>query len=173
MFVTLDSPSQTRIKPRIEEVEIVASVRHKDTLEQTLNLSSFYTLLDLSISSPLTAAKNRISEIEQLKDNWDNYGAIPPHHIIIKNSFKFLDLLKKIGITNIESNDIYPMPYGSIVIDINNNNGLVSIEIGNNSVGFFTDFESYNNISSKGDETDFTFIPKNLEKALSILQNGV
>ncbi len=64
------------------------------------------------------------------------------------------------------------MNYGSVVIGLNNNNGMISIEIGQHSIGFFTDFVRHKNIYSEGEETDFRSIPEDLQQALTVLRYG-
>ncbi len=170
MLITICSPT---LCPNIlrDRTECVASVIHKDT-KSSLDISSFTTMIRLSMTNPTTAVKNRISEIDNLSDDWDGHGAVAPKKIVVKNSFKFIDSLTRIGFYNLDPDDIYPMPYGSIVIEINNNIGMVSIEIGNHSVGFFTDYVNHKNVSSEGEKTDFRSIPESLRKALYILRYG-
>lgn len=174
MFMTIEPPALPTYIPKMEKIECVASVIRKDfTSFFDTSLSSFDTMVKLSMTSPLTAIKNRISEIDNLSDNWDGYGAASPSKEVIKNSFKFVDSLLNMGIDIADPEDIYPMTYGSVVIEINNNNGMVSVEIGKHAIGFFTDFVRHENIYSEGEETDFRSIPEDLEAALAILRYGV
>lgn len=173
MFMTMEPPAIPAYGSKMEKIECVASVIRKDSsnfLDATL--SSFNTMVRLCMTNPMTAVKNRISEIDHLSDNWDGYMAIAPSRTVIKNSFKFIDSLLKAGIDYIEPEDIYPMTYGSVVIEINNGNGMISIEIGQHSIGFFTDFIRHENIYSEGEETDFRSIPEDLREALTILRYG-
>lgn len=174
MLMTVEPPTLPAYVPSLEKIECVASVIRKDSTSYfDASLSSFETMVKLSMSRPLTAVKNRISEIENLSDDWDGYDAVSPSHEVIKNSFKFVDCLLNMGIDTIDPEDIYPMTYGSVVIEINNSNGMVSVEIGKHSIGFFTDFVRHENIYSEGEGTDFRSIPKSLEEALAILRYGV
>lgn len=174
IFMTVEPPALPAYIPKMEKIECVASVIRKDSNNFfDTSLSSFETMVKLSMSRPLTAIKNRISEIDNLSDNWDGYGAVTPSKEVIKNSFKFVDSLLNMGFDAVDPEDIYPMTYGSVVIEINNSNGMVSVEIGKHSIGFFTDFVRHENIYSEGEESDFRSIPENLEEALAILRYGV
>ena len=169
MIATLDMPNIANYY-RIDEIELVSNVGRKSRSRSSLNVDSFYTLLDLSMSNVKTAAKNKITEISQLVDNWDGNEACAPVAQVINNSFKFVDALFRIGIDRIDSDDIYPMPYGSIVIEINSKKGMVSVEIGKQSIGFFTDYAEHENFFSNGEETDFRSIPEDLQHALRVLR---
>lgn len=174
MFMTMEPPTVPTYGSKMERIECVASVIRKESMNfLDSTLSSFDTMVRLSMTNPMTAVKNRISEIDHLSDNWDGYAAKAPSQKVIKNSFKFIDALLKEGIDNIEPDDIYPMTYGSVIIELNNGKGMVSIEIGQHSIGFFTDFVRHENIYSEGEETDFRSIPEDLQQALAVLRYGV
>lgn len=129
----------------------------------------FICLADNAITSQNTALKNRISEIDNLQNNWDGYGAIVPSGVVIKNAFKFIDCILTEGLNAITKDDIVPTPYGSIVFDFNTDKRLVSVEIGSDQIGFFTEFVSQNDFVSDGINTDFRTIPESLRKALNNL----
>lgn len=169
MIATLDAPTMVN-NYRFDEIELVSIVSRKCRKQAYLDVNSFYALLDLSMTNEKTAAKNRITEISRLTDNWDGNEATAPEIQVIKNSYKMIDALFKIGVDRIDSDDIYPMPYGSVVIEINNKKGLVSVEVGRQSIGFFTDYAEHENFFSNGEDTDFRSIPEDLQKALKILR---
>lgn len=169
MIATLDMPAIVS-NYRLDEMERVSTVSRKCRNQTFLDVNSFYTLLDLSMTNEKSAAKNRISEISQLADNWDGNEAAAPEIQVIKNSFKLVDALFRIGVDRIDSDDIYPMPYGSLVIEINSKKGMVSVEVGKHSIGFFTDYAEHENYFSNGEETDFRSLPENLRNALRILR---
>ena len=129
----------------------------------------FRCLRDNSMTSPLPALKNKISEIDNLSDNWDGYNAIAPLKDVVKNTFKFVDCLFGDGYISVDENDIIPTPYGSIVLDVRTVMGLVSIEIGTSQLGYFTEYEKGDDMSSDGIETDFKSIPRELKEALDRL----
>lgn len=130
---------------------------------------TFIYLTDYAMTSQRTALKNRISELDNLCDNWDMYDAIAPSKEVIKNSYRLLDRVINDGYVAINAEDIVPTPYGSIVMDFTNERGLVSVEIGKAEIGFFTEFVDGNDCASDGIETDFCSIPDALQKAFDIL----
>lgn len=65
-----------------------------------------------------------------------------------------------------EESEISVTNWGSIVLDIYLASGLVSMEIGGNQFGFFTDFTGTGNYGMEGTEIDFTKIPDMLQKVL-------
>lgn len=160
-----------------ERMEYVASVTHKEErgftgISRFSGFDQFLLIQKFAMSNPLIANKNRISEISNLNDNWDGYGAVAPDKEVVNNSFRFLDTLAKLDVNNIASDDIYPMPYGSIVMELNSPNGMVSIEIGKHKIGFFTEFSQNEDFSSGGEDTDFRSVPGTLREAIRILRYG-
>ena len=121
--------------------------------------------------SPDTALKNRISEISHLNQNWNGDGAVIPSEQVIKNAFKFLDCILIHDYTNyLKPEDIVPTPYGTIDMDFETGQGLVSVEIGKEQIGFFTDFVIKEDVFSDGIQTDFRSIPSILQQALYNLE---
>lgn len=150
----------------VEKMGAMASIVHKDTRDG-LNLRTFICLRMLSMSNPLTACKNRISEISKLTDGWDGYAAAAPEREVVNNSYRFLDALAGIGVDDIDPDEIYPMPYGSIVMELYGRGGMVSMEIGRHKIGFFTEcIDSSDEVCSEGEETDFKSVPEQLQKAI-------
>ena len=125
-------------------------------------------LKNYAMTSPKTALKNRISELDNLSDNWDGYDAIAPFKDVVKNSFKFIDCILDEGYL-LNEDDITPTPYGSIVLDFKTEAGIVSVEIGKSQIGFFTEFTNHIDYSSDGIETNFKQIPDALKSALELL----
>ncbi|MBR6197076.1 MAG: hypothetical protein IKQ72_05685 [Bacteroidaceae bacterium] len=137
--------------------------------EMTNDRKTFICLTDYAMTSQKTALKNRISELDNLHDNWDMYGAIAPSDEVIKNAYKLLDIVINDGYVAIKAEDIVPTPYGSIVMDFANERGLVSVEIGKAEIGFFTEFVDGKDFASDGIETDFRSIPTALKEVFDIL----
>lgn len=138
---------------------------------------TFVMLTDYAMTADKTALKNRISEIENLSDNWDMYGAIAPSKEVIKNAYKFSDsVINDNYLSIIKKEDIVPTPYGSIVMDFTSERGLVSVEIGKTEIGFFTEFVDGNDFASDGIRTDFRSIPEALKNVFNDLcdeQRGI
>jgi len=81
---------------------------------------------------------------------------------VISNACKFLNLLRNdCGIT-LKRQDISYTTYGNIVVDLNTPKGLISIEIGSEHLGFFTEYKTGVNYASDGIKTDFNSIPEYL-----------
>ena len=119
----------------------------------------------------ITELKNRISELGNLHDNWNMYGAVAPSDEVINNTYKLLDVIINDGYT-IKAEDIFPTTYGSIVMDFENERGLISVEVGKKGIGFFTEFvENNKDFSLDKIETDFCSIPTALKEAFSVLYN--
>ena len=126
-------------------------------------------ILDNAMTSSKMAIKNRISEIDNLSDNWDGYNAVAPSHKVITNSYKFIDCVLAEGYDALTPEDIVPTPYGSIVMDFSSCRGIVSVEIGTSEIGFFTEFINNEDFILDGINTDFRAIPENLKQAFNIL----
>lgn len=125
---------------------------------------------DYSMNTPVTALKNKISELSQLSSNWDGYDASAIPEKVIANCYKFIDtLIGEEGRLFLSPDDITPTSYGSLVFDMKSPNGLVSLEIGKTKIGFFTEYTDYEDFESEGEETDFRSIPTYLNKAIEIL----
>ena len=99
---------------------------------------------------------DRIIEFVKLKDNWDGYGAIPIKDLTLVSLVKYLrNVFSDDSFYKPDVEDIYPTPYGSIVIDFETERGLVSSEIGNSDFGFFTDYSGSDNYGVEGFTNDF------------------
>ncbi len=110
-------------------------------------------------------AKNRISSFKLLSANWDSMGVMKIDAIVLQNCFKFIDALAN-DILPVYGDEIYPTPYGTVVLDFNSEKGLVSVEIGKEQLGYFTDFEDGTNCSSDGMYCDFRDVPDKLKEVL-------
>lgn len=158
---------------QISPIEFICSV-NPEQREDNLMTITFETISKYLMVSPYTALRNRISEISLLHTNWNGNGAIPPSEHVIKNSFRFLDSIIYYGYANyIKPEDIVPTPYGTIDIDFESSQGLVSVEIGREKIGFFTEYNDKKDILSDGINTDFKIIPQLLQEALYNLEDHI
>jgi hypothetical protein len=151
---------------------VSVTVPHTDMYaDNTESFSKMIRLIeDFSMNTPVTAVKNKLSELSQLTYNWDGYGASAIPERVIKNSYKFIDtLFSEDCALYLSPEDITPTPYGSIVMDLTSVYGLVSLEIGKTQIGFFTEYEDGENFDSDGEDTDFRSIPDALKKAIDLL----
>ena len=97
---------------------------------------------------------DKISELSYLKDNWDGYGAVKIPTKVISNCKTFVNALTKYKIKT-NANDFTPTPYGTIVVDVNTQKGVISFEIGTSQLGYFIEFDGGKNSYSDGIDTDF------------------
>ena len=109
------------------------------------------------VEMPGRAAKLRLTEIEA--------SGYPMKEGVINNSYRFVNALLDFGIIP-EADEISYTAYGNIVIDLEAPRGLVSIEIGQHQIGFFTEFRNGDNFASDGIETSFKEIPEYLKTIL-------
>ena len=116
---------------------------------------------------------NEIDKISKLEEDWDGYGAIVPSEIIIENAKIFLSLIFNNDYKVFDEENIYPTPYGTIIIDIEpKDDYFVSVEIGNNAIGWFTKFGKDNypkEFESDLYETDFKSLPEEVKITLDKL----
>jgi|GEM_PF-5942114 len=107
-----------------------------------------YTTIMKSIQeNPINVEiSKRINEIASLNYNWDGYNAVTPEPIVFLNVYNFLKSLPTYVIGNLNKDEITPTPYGTIVLDWNKNDELVSVEIGETECGFFSEFNDNTNM---------------------------
>lgn len=145
---------QDTVKPRIEMVS-------------NLKATTVLTAQDLAVLRLSKELSARMRSIASLQNNWDGYGASAVSDAIIRNARTFLRTLQGKGVEIEDPTSIYPTPYGTVVIEVNNERGLVSMEIDRHRVGFFTDYRASGNWGSEGIDTDFKEIPEQLRQHLS------
>lgn len=84
----------------------------------------------------------KIQLISELEENWDGYDASVPSEKVINNTYDFLETIHQYNTDiKVDDDEIVPTPYGSITIDLypfDNDKVLVSIEIGEKQIGWFT-----------------------------------
>lgn len=132
--------------------------------------SPIYTGTTLSFSNLETRAKrvaDLISSFRNIKENWDGAGAKAPALKTINNALCFLSLLEEKNISFPACEDVQIMPYGSIVLDVSTTRGVVSIEIGQTKIGYFTDFVKGDNYGSEGVPFSERKMPEDLAQLLS------
>jgi hypothetical protein len=145
---------QDVVKPRIEMIS-------------NFKATTILTTQDLALPRLSKELSIRMRSIASLQENWDGYGASAISATIIRNTRTFLRTLQAKGIKIEDSTNIYPTPYGTVVIEVNNNRGLVSMEIDRHRIGFFTDYRASGNWGAEGIDTDFKEIPEQLRQHLS------
>lgn len=116
---------------------------------------------------------NEIDKISKLEENWDGYDGVVPSEIVIENAKKFVTLIFNSGYKVFYEENIYPTPYGSIIVDVEpKDDYFVSIEIGKNAIGWFTKFGKNNypeELMMDIIEINFESLPEELKIALDKL----
>lgn len=109
----------------------------------------------------------KIDQIGQLQQNWNGCGAEKPNKDAVKNARHLIEILDKEMLKSLHPDDIYASDYGSVILDFGTHRGLVSVEMGDTTMGFYTDFTESENYAAEGISTDFMSVPKTLESYLS------
>lgn len=127
-----------------------------DIISCMMNEESYVVLSRYS-----TKYKDRLRLIGSLEANWDGYGAVALSDVVMNNTRKFLSVIQDKGFDPfLDEDNIVPTPYGTIDIDFETSKGLVSVEIGDSEIGFFTELNEEEDCSSEGIVTDFIDIPE-------------
>ncbi len=105
----------------------------------------------------------RISEISSLKVNWDGYGGSAPSKNTIELVNSFLIELPQKYIDLIHFEDIVPTSHGTVRIEWEKEGYFVSIEIGENGSGYYSELlhgeEPYNdNLESVTNPVPYEFL---------------
>lgn len=129
---------------------------------------AFVSILEYNIPIIYNSLTQRLSEIVSLDNNWDGYNAIVPDIASYTTAIDFINKLNNKFLSYLQDSDIVPTPYGSIVLDFTKGNNIVSVEIAENKIGFFTDFSNGENSESEGDILGEK-IPNSLLQALKLL----
>lgn len=145
---------------RGEDVEYVVE-------RQSSLMITGYDFPVFTVLSEYDQARDAIFEIASLKDNWDGYQASAPSKTVIANSKKFISALEKGNMVCCDYDNVEATPYGTVVFNINTDMGLVSVEVGETMMGFFTDLNDGHNYASEGIETDFCEVPQQISVLLS------
>lgn len=109
----------------------------------------------------------KIEQIGRLQQNWNGCGAEKPNGDAVKNAKHLIEVLNKEMLKSLHPDDIYASDYGSVILDFETPRGLVSVEVGDMTMGFYTDFSEGDNYAAECISTDFVSVPKTLESYLS------
>lgn len=165
LMITISSNSysmESKHKPlSLDSIEYVVE------RQSSLRLCTGIDAPILSYVSEYDQARDAISEIASLKDNWDGYQASAPSKAVISNSKKFISALEKGNMVCCDYDNVEATPYGTVVFNIDTDMGLVSVEVGETMMGFFTDLNDGHNYASEGIETDFCEVPQQISVLLS------
>jgi hypothetical protein len=111
----------------------------------------------------------KITSLSYLENNWDGYGAVSPSKNVLNNAIRFINSLPETVLPEINTESIVPTPYGSIVIDFEKNADLISVELGERKIGFFSEFSEGEDISMEGVLFNQQNLPIELETAFTKL----
>jgi len=106
---------------------------------------------------------NKLKTIESFDEGWDGYGALVPSLNVFENTKKFINSLDEYYIEKLNIEGFYASPYGTFFIEWIKGNKMVSVEIGHDLFGYY----SQNLISEiSEDGISFKEIPKELYNSL-------
>lgn len=129
-------------KPITQEVNYVQSNEYFQ-FEDIQYLPIRFDLLSLAI--------NKVDRFKSIPiDKWINSGYKYPLEETYNNVNVFLSSLPDIYLYNLDTENIEPTSYGTFVLDFISNNNKLSIEIGKEKIGYFTDFINQDNLMSEG-----------------------
>ncbi len=111
--------------------------------------------------------KGRIYSFFSLNNNWDGYGGVKPQESVLNNCIYFLKKLPKKYLQDLTKDDVSLTPYGTIVLDWETSEKLLSIEIGEDSIGYFIEASSNEKLSSEGIKYFKNEVPSELAFAFS------
>jgi len=80
-----------------------------------------------------------INLFKNIPENWDGFGAKSPNQIVIDNTINFIKLIPSEYQEMLNIDNVIISPYGTIIIDLLNNDYFISIEIGMSKIGFFSE----------------------------------
>ncbi len=107
--------------------------------------------------------------MQELEENWDGNGAVKPDNIVIENAVSFMSTLPFSIINDVKQDKITATPYGTLVLNWEKNNQLISVEIGESELGFFSEFVDNDNLSIESTPFDKNELPKELLSAFKKL----
>lgn len=83
--------------------------------------------------------RERILLLDNLEDNWDGNGGVPPSDKAIFNSKLFWMELPEFLKEHFDAEMLTPTPYGTIVFEWSEGHSFISVEIGDTHFGFFSE----------------------------------
>lgn len=137
----------TNSQIKIENIELYTNekivdnnLNYTDFLTPYSNKQTIYTLNEIN---------SNILSFACLKNDWDGFGAFPLENKSSVNALSIVSMLNK-EITN-QISDLFPNPHGTLTIEWETSNGLLSLEIGNEEISFFkeklgVETEYFNNL---------------------------
>lgn len=84
-----------------------------------------------------TEFQNQVRNLSFLENDWAGPGSVPPSEEAIQNTIRMIEQLPEYIIFTINKDDISCTAHGTIVIDMSMGEKLLSVEVGDDSMGFF------------------------------------
>ncbi len=125
-----------------------------DFLNPYTNKQTIYTLNEINTN---------ILSFACLQKNWDGFGAFPLENKSCVNALSIVSMLNKDIINQIS--DLFPNPHGTLTIEWETINGLLSLEIGNEEISYYKE--------KLGAETEYFSSLEITDYSIDILQNNI
>lgn len=116
--------------------------------------------------STTASIQKKILGFASLPDDWDGYEGAAPNIQVIIRALSFLDLLPKSLNSLLEDDDVVCTPHGTIVFDITNNDCVLSVEVGERSIGYFMEQNGEYPITVESETFNGINMPLTLRQAL-------
>ena len=153
ILITASGSTQEYIIPKKKRENILCTVK-----ESNFDIYEFKKLtqnLFQIINKPLYEV---ITQISFLNNNWDGYNALAPSELVIKNlELQIVNLPNKF-VENIDEDNVYPNPNGTITLEWKNNDGeIASIEIGEKTASFYANIKGQKLFTKTSNIENFAF----------------
>lgn len=114
---------------------------------KTVNQSFANYIIEINNFSVPSKSKSSIIKnilgFKSLENSWDGYGAVPLEIESASNTIDLIDLIGEKTFCSVK--DYFPNPNGTISLEWENNqNEIVSVEIGNKTMSYFVELSSKN-----------------------------
>jgi hypothetical protein len=83
---------------------------------------------------------DRIKELSSLPNNWDGYGALPVFDDCISNAIR---VISDVHISGKDITEVYANTNGTVSIEWEHNDNLISVEIGKDSFAYYVDQDGH------------------------------
>ncbi|TKC13152.1 hypothetical protein FA048_05935 [Pedobacter polaris] len=141
-------------KPVTQEIPYVQSNEYFQR-EDVVYLPIKFDMLSIAING-IQKFKNISSE------KWAESGYKFPLEETFSNATLFLSCLPDRYLFNLDTENIEPTSYGTFVLDFFDNSDRISIEIGKDKIGYYTEFANKENFMSEGLNFNGNDVPKEI-----------
>jgi hypothetical protein len=147
-------------------VPVKMQQKHFESEVVSIDFVKYYKPVKISKSHD---AINKLNTFPSLGENWDGYNGTAPDFSVIKNSLSFLTAIPESVMNELKEDNVTATPYGTVVIDFNHNEEAISVEIGENKIGFFTEFKDGTDEILDGKLFNQHYLPRELLQAFAKL----